>query len=393
MEKHRGLWLPIPGFDELMLIMGHALGYPNQAARIRSDADGRAMDYERTLAEAVKSLRSVPCQPWCPQLEQLAAAAELHLLGAARLRTWNEWRVALKAAPSAAERAQLFTEALAELKDSPELKAAYASFVAEQTPQAEIVDATVEEARQLAERSAGVGSVAMLAVLHEKARILSMRSLKDEALELAQDVLASRRTLLGDEHADTLRTADLVGTILDAQGRYSDAEAVHKDVLEARKRTLGAEHADTLASMNNLANSLLEQERYAECESLHRRGLESSERQLGHEHPDTLISINNLANVLVKQGRYSEAEELYRRALGAGARTLGPDNVHTLSVEVNLGSVLAAMGRHDEAEQRLERAERGLRSRLGDDDDRTIEAASELAALRTKRANLDATQG
>lgn len=68
--------------------------------------------------------------------------------------------------------------------------------------------------------------------------------------------------------------------------------------------------ADTL---NDLAGLLQATGRYAEAEPLYRRDLAISEAALGPEHPDVATSLNNLAALLQTMGRYTEAEPLYRR--------------------------------------------------------------------------------
>ena len=87
---------------------------------------------------------------------------------------------------------------------------------------------------------------------------------------------------------------------------------------------LGQEHPDTLLSANNLAGLFQDQGRLAEAEPLFKRALEARERVLGKEHPETLLGVNNLAALFQAQGRLAEAEPLYKRALEARERVLGP---------------------------------------------------------------------
>ncbi|KAI9869697.1 MAG: hypothetical protein M1823_008984, partial [Watsoniomyces obsoletus] len=54
--------------------------------------------------------------------------------------------------------------------------------------------------------------------------------------------------------------------------------------------------------MNNLALVLDRQGKYEEAEAMHRRALEAREKVLGREHPDTLTSVSQLGSVLERQG-------------------------------------------------------------------------------------------
>jgi hypothetical protein len=58
--------------------------------------------------------------------------------------------------------------------------------------------------------------------------------------------------VLGPEHPDTFPSVGNLGSLYQAQGRYSEAELLLKRALAAREKTLGPEHPDTLRSVNNL---------------------------------------------------------------------------------------------------------------------------------------------
>jgi len=77
--------------------------------------------------------------------------------------------------------------------------------------------------------------------------------------------------------------------------------------LNIREAVLGKEHPDTLSSMNDLTLVLNSQGKYDEAEAMHRRALDG--------HPSTLTSVGNLASVPRDQGKYEEAEAMSRRAL------------------------------------------------------------------------------
>jgi tetratricopeptide (TPR) repeat protein len=381
MDRHKGLWLPTPGFDELMLLLGHALKFESLAPRMRAEADRRVKDYERTLSETMKAVRLVPSAPWCPQLSHLASAAEAGLLGAVGRRTWDEWRVALRAAASRQDEARLYQDALRELGESPELKADYARFLAEVTPNAPEVEALIEEARLLGERGAGHDSPTPLAVKHALGAVRYSQGKLTEAQGIAEEVLRARRAVLGPEHPDTLRTATLLGAVLFDQKKYAESERLFRHTLDVHERTLGPEHGDTLWSMNNLANSLAAQTHYAEAETLLRRVVEERIRTLGADHRVTWASVSNLANVLGYRGDYAEAEQLLRRVLDGYGRVVGPENPETLATAVNLGVVLNKQGRPTEARALIQPVVDVFERTLGTDHPSTLWAREELDSL------------
>src|ERR1700760_398249 len=91
-----------------------------------------------------------------------------------------------------------------------------------------------------------------------------------------QDILASRRRDLGEDHPDTLAAADRLAGSLRAvggdpeplttmrrmasshphRGDHQAARELGEDTLARRRRVLGEDHPDTLASASGLAISL-----------------------------------------------------------------------------------------------------------------------------------------
>ena len=93
-------------------------------------------------------------------------------------------------------------------------------------------------------------------------------------------------------------------------GRWKETEELFVQVLEPSRTMLGEEHPDTLSSMANLASTYRNQGRWKEAEELGVQVMETRKRVLGAEHPSTLNSMANLASTYRNQGRWKEAEEL-----------------------------------------------------------------------------------
>ena len=49
------------------------------------------------------------------------------------------------------------------------------------------------------------------------------------------------RRVLGEEHPDTLRSANNLALSLSDQWKYADAERINREMLEVRRRVLGEE--------------------------------------------------------------------------------------------------------------------------------------------------------
>ena len=141
-------------------------------------------------------------------------------------------------------------------------------------------------------------------------------------LELDEDTLGRRRRDLGEDHPDTLASADALAVSLRAAGEYQAARELDEDTLARRRRVLGEDHPDTLASADGLAVSL---------------------RAVGG-HPGTLTSVSSLAASVGHPGEYQAARELGEDTLARRRRVLGEDHPDTLASASNLVMILGRVG-------------------------------------------------
>jgi Tetratricopeptide repeat len=129
-----------------------------------------------------------------------------------------------------------------------------------------------------------------------------------EAEKLEAGVMETRRKVLGEEHADTLKSMVNLAVTYHNQERWAAAEKLEAGAMETRKRGLGEEHADTLAGMTNLPVTYWKQERWSEAEQVEVAVMEARKRTLGEEHADTLASMASLALTYQVQGQWIKAE-------------------------------------------------------------------------------------
>jgi len=171
-----------------------------------------------------------------------------------------------------------------------------------------------------------------------------------EALPLAEEALAIRRRLCGDDHPLTALSLFNVAAQHTSIGDYARAEPLQRQALEIWKKLLGEEHPDYAASLNNLAALYYAMGDYARAEPLYRQALEIWKKVHGEEHPEYANSLNNLAELYRTTGNYPRAEPLYRQALEIQRKMLGeghPDYAASLN---NLAAVYKEMGDYSRAE-------------------------------------------
>ena len=186
------------------------------------------------------------------------------------------------------------------------------------------------------------------------------------ALRNFEELLKLSRREYGDRSPKTATVFNNLASVLQATGRYAEAEPLHRQALEIRRKALGEAHPDYATSLHNLAGVLQATGKYAEAESLYRQALEICRKALGEVHPDYAMDLNNLASVLQATGRYAEAEPLHRQALGIRRKALGeahPDYAMDLN---NLASLQKATGKYTEAEPLYRQALEICRKALGE---------------------------
>ena len=208
------------------------------------------------------------------------------------------------------------------------------------------------------------------------------------AQSLDQRAVDIRKSALGPDHPDTLRSVHNLADVLDEQGHYAEAGKLYRDTLAASTRVLGPEDRETLRLRIGLADVLIHTGHYAEAEKLNRETLDIDRRVLGPTHRDTLGTMNNLARDLQAEGRYEEAEKINREALEIRRQTFGPDHPDTLDSMANLANVLDDEGKFAEAEK-LFRENFEVRTRVqGPEHPATLTAMGNVAVAQTREGHL-----
>ena len=189
-----------------------------------------------------------------------------------------------------------------------------------------------------------------------------------------------RRTRLGEDHADTLISANNLALGLHALGDYQQARDLDEDILGRRRRILGEDDPDTLVSANNLARDLRALGEFSRARDLDEDTLSRKRRVLGGDHPSTLISANELARDLRALGEFGQARDLDEDTLSRKRRVLGGDHPSTLISANNLADDLHALGGYRQARELDEDTWQRRRRILGPDHPETLNSANNLAS-------------
>ncbi len=154
-----------------------------------------------------------------------------------------------------------------------------------------------------------------------------------EALVLLQGMPAPPR----EQVAGAMRS---LGMVLEAQGHLDEAEPLLREALAQFREMHGEHHVEVASSLSTLALIAWAQSRYEEAEALLRESLTLRRTLYGDEHPGLALGLHDLGRLLRDQLRYPEAEESVREALSINRRTLGPEHPNVVENLYVLASLL-----------------------------------------------------
>ncbi|MDQ3765279.1 MAG: FxSxx-COOH system tetratricopeptide repeat protein, partial [Actinomycetota bacterium] len=191
-------------------------------------------------------------------------------------------------------------------------------------------------------------------------------------LERARDL---RRSMLGDDHPDTLKLANnLVGGLWEL-GQYEPARQLSEDTLARCRQVLGEDHPDTRRSASILAATLWGLGQYERARQLSEDTLARCRQVLGEDHPHTLISAYLLALNLYELGQYEQVRQLGEDTLTRCHQVLGEDHSYTLLSACVLAFTLRESGQCEQAYQLGEDTLTRCRQVLGNDHPYTLRSA------------------
>ncbi len=201
----------------------------------------------------------------------------------------------------------------------------------------------------------------------------------ESAVVLLEKSVATRTSMLGLEHPDTLSSMSSLAEGYRRQGKYDRVLPLYEQTLALHKATLGPEHPDTLASMSGLADGYYSVGEYDLAVALDEQTLALRRAKLGPDHPETLRSMNNLAVGYSSEGRYDLALPLYEQTLALRKAKLGSDHPETLRSMRGLAAGYLSVGKADLALPLLEEAVTLHKAKVGPDHPNTLASISGLA--------------
>ena len=221
--------------------------------------------------------------------------------------------------------------------------------------------------------------------LHNLSVTLWRRGEYGKALPLAEEALALRRRLLGEEHTDVASTLLVLASILSASGEYDRAEQIYRECLAMRRKLLGDGHPHVAITLNNLGLLLQARGRLEEAEQSLREALAIRRAAFGDQHLEVASSLNNLGILLYLMGNFPGAADHFERALAIWRPALGETHPHVLTALNNLGATWRDQGDLAKAEPVLREALALRRKALGEEHPDVAASHNNLGQLLAKK--------
>jgi CHAT domain-containing protein/tetratricopeptide (TPR) repeat protein len=187
-----------------------------------------------------------------------------------------------------------------------------------------------------------------------------------EGVQIALQVLAVRRQLLGKRHPDYANSLNNLAGLYRAMGEHPKALPLLLEARELRAKGLGQRHPDYAGSLNNLAALYQEMGEHGKALPLLLEARELRAKGLGQKHPDYAQSLNNLAALYRAMGEPGKALPLVLKARALRAKVLGqrhPDYAGSLT---NLAALYRDLGEPGKALPLLREARARTAKLLGE---------------------------
>jgi tetratricopeptide (TPR) repeat protein len=175
---------------------------------------------------------------------------------------------------------------------------------------------------------------------------------------LQSEFTANRRTTYQPRHRTNQSHEAIVGTAsaqdqasqqtreqgaevqrLIAAGKFDEALPLAERLLAAREQALGAEHPQVASVLTQLATIYRNKADFAKAMTFNQRALTIAERVPAPGHPDLGQIVSEMGVIYFRQNDLVRAETAFLRALSIWEPALGPTNPNVVRVSSNLAAV------------------------------------------------------
>jgi serine/threonine-protein kinase len=195
------------------------------------------------------------------------------------------------------------------------------------------------------------------------------RARYDLAERYLQSALETYLKLYGEDHPETARTLNLLGTLMYFRGNLDGATQLQQRALVIYRKQQKNGDVDAhwfAAALNNSSLVVSAKGDPKSAEALLREGLNVGANLTGNDRAVVAIMSSVLSKILNEEGRLDEAEKLARASIAEFHQLPGRERPELGGGLIALGAVLTSKGQFAEAEVSFQQAESIHRRTFGD---------------------------
>lgn len=190
----------------------------------------------------------------------------------------------------------------------------------------------------------------LIAALINLARVVQPLKQDAETVVLLERVIATRKRLRGEQHAEVASDLMRLARHHGGQKRPEEAQMFFEKALAMLEQVNGPMHLSLTSPLDELGALFASQKNFAAAEPHLRRSVTVREWTNGPLSVDLAPALENLAAVWAELKRLPEAEEAYRTALALWELKFGPTYPMLAGTLDHLAAVCAAQQKFDKAE-------------------------------------------
>lgn len=217
----------------------------------------------------------------------------------------------------------------------------------------------------------------------------------EQAHQFAEQALAIRQEIYGDDHLEVARSYNDLGANLPDRKEAAKAKEYLTKALQIRRQHLG-EHDDVAQTLNNLGSLAHRIGETEEAISYFQEALQIRRRLWGERHPALAVSYTNLGFLLLEaphQATASVREEAFqalRTALEIREETLGEDHPQTSDSRRNLAQAYCNVGQYGNSRVHWEKLAEILARQEGADSPAVEQVLASLVDVARQENDLQA---
>lgn len=203
----------------------------------------------------------------------------------------------------------------------------------------------------------------------------------DEAIQLLEKATATRETLQGPDHQETLIAQHNLAECYIIAGQYERAIPIHEQTLQRSRKTLGDTHYDTLSSLKELGNAYIYVSNFDKGIPLLEEAVRLCRKHIGEGDELLMTALNSLAVGYQQTDKLDLALPLYEETYELRKKYLPPGHYDTMTITNNLSTIYYSMGEIDKALPMMKEVFEQRKSKLGMAHPHTLTSMSNLAVV------------